>query len=589
MINYSLKCSSIIIIILPKKYHKIEITTRINPPRIALSPTFGKSLDTIAPAIQRAIPPPNIVDVNAPLKFRLIPVPFISIHPPYTSYIALKPLWVSLSGVDFCHFDTPPDGDALPSHSLGLNIYIPSATMLFNSIPSDHPNLSKSFFGMVTKYLAYTLPLYSLPFCFCNFIYPKCKESIYTFRHIKEGKIYILFSVYYMVNKVNGKDKIKLERIRKMRAFAIIAKGTMPKKVDGKTNVFVIPSQSNPEKTYTVWKENKKWHCDCPDHRETGLMCKHIQSVQMWQKFDDKAEDDILTLKAEISHPQCDECGSYGIVKNGQRNTKQGLRQRYRCQDCGHRFTTNLIKFRKGNTKLIALCMDLYFKGLSLRKISDTIEQFYNLKIDHTTVRDWINTFMNKINAYVRKYNPDLGEVWGIDEQKVKSEGDWVYSWNILDEKTRFLIANTTTKQRSILETEKVFHKAKGNVKGKPRMIITDGMPSYKGVVRSEFPEAIHIHNAGIRDAINNNKLERFHGTYRERDKVMRGLCNDNTAEQMLENYRTYYNFIRTHQTLGKTPAEMADIDLELGKNRWVGLIKQSISPAKPTGGIYVP
>jgi len=108
-------------------------------------------------------------------------------------------------------------------------------------------------------------------------------------------------------------------------------------------------------------------------------------------------------------------------------------------------------------------------------------------------------------------------------------------------------------------------------------MVITDKMNAYPHVIRQEFPEAVHI-QAGIRDPINNNKVERFHGSWRERDKVMRGLQNNETAEQMLENYRTYYTFVRKHTTLdGKTPAEQANIDLELGKNKWVGLIKQAV------------
>jgi hypothetical protein len=36
-----------------------------------------------------------------------------------------------------------------------------------------------------------------------------------------------------------------------------------------------------------------------------------------------------------------------------------------------------------------------------------------------------------------------------------------------------------------------------------------------------------------------------------------------------------YYNFVRPNQALGgRTPAEVAGVDLELSKNRWLGLIK---------------
>lgn len=469
------------------------------------------------------------------------------------------------------------------NHSFGLKIYIPSATIPFNSCPSVHPNFSRSFFGIITKYFAYFLPLYPLLSCFDTFMYTKYKSSINNLCILNYRNLYILFPDYYMVRDMEGKEKIKAEKIRKMRAFAIISKGDMPERV--KENVFVIPSQSEPDKTYTVWQENEEWKCDCPDHQTRNIRCKHIQAVDMWLTFEDNQDEDILTLKAEINHPQCPECGSYDVVKNGFRKTKCGKRQILMCKHCHHKFVIEPIKYRKGNTKLIALCMDLYFKGLSLRKIKDTIKQFYDIDLHHDTIRVWINTFMNKITEYVNKYNPDLGTMWNIDEQMVKSEGDWVYSWNVLDTKTRFLIANTVTKGRSIFETKKVMKKAWENAETRPDVIVTDKMKAYPSAIKDEFYGVTHI-QAGIRDAINNNKLERYHGTWRERDKVMRGLKSDATAEEMLDHYRTYYNFIRGHSALnGKTPSEVANIDLDLGKNKWLGLLEQSL--ANPTGDTH--
>ena len=59
------------------------------------------------------------------------------------------------------------------------------------------------------------------------------------------------------------------------------------------------------------------------------------------------------------------------------------------------------------------------------------------------------------------------------------------------------------------------------------------------------YPQAIndgfYVHvQVGLRDGLN-NKLERYHGTWRERGKVMRGLKTFKTTEEMLEFYRTYY------------------------------------------------
>ncbi len=69
--------------------------------------------------------------------------------------------------------------------------------------------------------------------------------------------------------------------------------------------------------------------------------------------------------------------------------------------------------------------------------------------------------------------------------------------------------------------------------------------------------------------------MERMHGIIREREKVMRGLKEDDTP--IIPMNQIYYNFIRPHMGLdGSTPAEMAGIGVE-GENKWEGLIKRSI------------
>jgi len=150
----------------------------------------------------------------------------------------------------------------------------------------------------------------------------------------------------------------------------------------------------------------------------------------MYLRLKDKINGDILEFKDEFETDEirCDQCNSNRVVKRGHRKTKQGLRQTYMCKECGKRFTLEPIKHRKATTKLIALCMDLYFKGLSLRKIADTIFQFYGVNVHHDTVRVWIDTFMGKINEYVNKLEPNVGDRWLVDEQKIKANGDWLWS-----------------------------------------------------------------------------------------------------------------------------------------------------------------
>jgi hypothetical protein len=44
--------------------------------------------------------------------------------------------------------------------------------------------------------------------------------------------------------------------------------------------------------------------------------------------------------------------------------------------------------------------------------------------------------------------------------------------------------------------------------------------------------------------------MERLHGTIRQRNKVMRGLDEESTAQTMMNGMRIYYNFIRPRMAL---------------------------------------
>jgi hypothetical protein len=57
--------------------------------------------------------------------------------------------------------------------------------------------------------------------------------------------------------------------------------------------------------------------------------------------------------------------------------------------------------------------------------------------------------------------------------------------------------------------------------------------------------------------------------------EVMRALRTLESAT--LDGQRVYYNHIRPHQGLnGKTPAQAAGLELNLGENKWESLIKKA-------------
>ncbi len=71
-----------------------------------------------------------------------------------------------------------------------------------------------------------------------------------------------------------------------------------------------------------------------------------------------------------------------------------------------------------------------------------------------------------------------------------------------------------------------------------------------------------HRRVPSIRARESNNKIERFHGTEKERTKVMRAFDNLSGASGIAEGFRVHYNLVREHQALGMTPGEAAGIPL---------------------------
>ena len=369
---------------------------------------------------------------------------------------------------------------------------------------------------------------------------------------------------------------------RIMRAYAILAKGDQPKPL-GDDN-YLVKSQSG-NGNYLVAKHDGQWACECLDFRFRSVECKHINAVRFWLALRNKVErSSIFSLEEEVLEAKrCCFCGSPAIIKRGKRKCRFGFKQVYYCKDCGRKFVPkDAFQRMRYDPRVITATLDLYMKGCSLRKISDHLDQFYGIKINHTTILRWVRKYARLIEAYVDTLEPNLSEQWHTDEQMIKVKGKWLWLWNTIDRDTRYMLTSMITERRKVEDARKVFQKAKTIGKSKPMTVVTDGLQAYHRAFNKEFftlknPRTKHVSMPRFIDRVNNNLVERLNGTVRERDKVMRGFKTEPSAQQILEGFRAYYNFIRKHQSLnGKTPAEMANIDLNLEGNKWLSLIKKA-------------
>mgnify|MGYP001615254915 CR=1 FL=1 len=118
------------------------------------------------------------------------------------------------------------------------------------------------------------------------------------------------------------------EQMRVVRGYAIISKGDTPKRIDEKT--FTIPSQ-NGNGEYSV-KIGKKYSCTCPDFKERKKDCKHIHAVRFYLDFNKKVKIENNGIVRQRT--SCPYCNSEDTIGYGKRQTDNGQKQRYKCNEC---------------------------------------------------------------------------------------------------------------------------------------------------------------------------------------------------------------------------------------------------------------
>jgi len=360
-------------------------------------------------------------------------------------------------------------------------------------------------------------------------------------------------------------------------ALAIVARGDQVRELG--PGSYSVRSQSRPEAAYTVTEKAGRWRCECPFNRATSMACIHILSIRFKRGLEDSAP--LKVAEALV----CEECQSSKVVGDGVRHNKSGDVPTYLCKSCGHRFVDRRgFKRRRSDPETIALALDLYYRGLSIRKIVEHFDQTRRLLVGRMTVYRWVTHFARLAAEWMDAQGARTSDRWHIDETVVNVDGEQRYLWNVLDHETRFLLATHVSKNRSLANTRAPIHKAKKATPDRPADVLTDGMNAYPVAVGKELgrkatalddPRFVrggrfnpHKRVPSIRAPESNNRIERFHGTEKERFKVMRAFDNDRGTSALAEGVRVHYNLVRTHQALKMTPGEAAGIPMGEGF-RW--------------------
>ena len=344
---------------------------------------------------------------------------------------------------------------------------------------------------------------------------------------------------------------------------------------------YKVHSQTS-KRDYDVIKTGDKWVCNCADSVYRHVCCKHSHAVEFSIKLREEVREKNKVVIDPINVTSCIYCLSINISKDGLRHNKYGDIQKFQCKDCKKYFTINIgFEKMKHNPKGITMAMQLYYSGESLRNVAKALK-LLGMDVTHQTVYNWIKKYTQLMKKYLDKIVPNVGDAWRADEVWVKVRGELKYVFALMDDETRFWIAQEVADSKEKHDASSLFRKGKEVTQTKPKVIITDGLHSYSEAYKKEFWEinrqqrTLHIKHIRLQGDHNNNKMERLNGEFRDREKVMRGIKKADSV--VFDGYQMYHNYLRPHMSLeGKTPSEACGIEIK-GDNKWITLIQNASS-----------
>lgn len=283
-----------------------------------------------------------------------------------------------------------------------------------------------------------------------------------------------------------------------------------------------------------------------------------------------------IVVQTDPTPIRCRRCGSEAIVRFG---TYKGV-QRFWCKSCSRKFKADGSLFHmKKSGDYVSTALSMYYSGSSITDIRNHLKQEYGYYPSKHIVFEWVDKYTALAAKQFQDAHPKVGDEWIADETVLDMDkGIKVWFFDIIDSKTRFLLASRASLSRTTRDAQLLIDRAIKRAGKAPKVVVTDKLASYLDIDYGKGAE--HVQGGPFKvlaSGESTSQIERFHGTIKDRTKVMRAFRDLETLHTFMNGYLTYYNYFKPNEALdGKTPAEAADIDYAV-KN-WKNLTALPVS-----------
>src|SRR3989344_5462419 len=129
----------------------------------------------------------------------------------------------------------------------------------------------------------------------------------------------------------------------------------------------------------------------------------------------------------------CLQCNSKEIVKQGfiQKVVKE-KQQRYYCKCCNKKFIPkDAFKRMRNNPQKITCALDLFYRGVSTRKVQEHFKAFYPHNSSHKSIYKWIVKYAKQISNFTDNLKLKVGKELQVDEMEIGKRTSRYNGWFI--------------------------------------------------------------------------------------------------------------------------------------------------------------
>ncbi|WP_095973405.1 IS6 family transposase [Rhodococcus erythropolis] len=178
--------------------------------------------------------------------------------------------------------------------------------------------------------------------------------------------------------------------------------------------------------------------------------------------------------------------------------------------------------------EIISHCVWLYYRfTLSFREIELLMAE-RGVEVTYETIRAWCARFGPEYACRLRQRAPSPGDKWHLDEVFIKVGGVQKYLWRAVGQHGNVLDILIQGKRDGKAATRffRTLLKKQGY---RPRVLITDKLPSYQVAHRTTMSTVEHRQNKYL-----NNRCENSHQPTRQRERAMKGFRTVGSAQRFL-------------------------------------------------------